>query len=446
VAIRDSKDDKMKEFFREGWDIETHPGFPLSYDVHRGRKFLALDRSNKAGWFHQAVVLQESLSISPHEIVEKGRVRKGKISHLNAQIAVKTCAMARVKARAIEVGFGPEVLDREVGGLADEWEVRPGRDMLRYLCLMLGAYSDARIDHIMKRMTWWGRWTQRDAIEAILGGFLNAAQEFIAKNDAFGLAKLLQEQAEEAERQIGPGAKGEGEEDEDEGDGKDPNDSDEFDKGQLREPTPHPWKMPKHRTDPKAWWGKMTVVHPPLVASQEIIKRVYFKKSTDAGIAVSDVSRVLTDQKVFRENRPGIKGTVLIDASGSMGLSHEEIFQICAEIPGAVIGVYAGNSSASAGKLIIAANNGRILERKQLAAERANLGSNVVDGPALEWLANMPRPRVWISDGAVTGVGEATGEQLHEDVDRIMLRGHIVRIHALKEAPGAIRYLRARRT
>lgn len=445
MGIRDSKDDKLKGFWREGWDIESHPGFPLSYDLHRGRKFIAMDRSKFRGWFHQAVQLQESLLVSPHELVEKVKVRGSRLSHVNAQIAVKTIALHKTRKSALDVGFGERDLDWEVGNLADEYAIEPGRDMIRYVCLGMGGYSPQKQQDILKRMVHWGRWDEKDLIEAITTGFFQEAQEYVEAHDILNLAKLLEQHSQKAEQQVaegkgkdkgnGKGKKGETDVEE-KGKGKP-----EYESASERDK----WIKPTHPINDNEWWAPMKVVQPPLVAAQDIIKKVYVRRSTDAGVAVGDVSRVLTDQKVFREPRPTIKGSVLIDASGSMGLSHAEIFEICGKIPGAIIGVYTGMHSAGYGKLIVAAINGRILERKRLVEERKGGGANMVDGPALEWLCSQPRPRVWVSDGAVTGRNECTNDALIEDANRICLRGNVVRIHALKQAPGVITFLRGKK-
>ena len=447
MALRKSKDDMFKDFYREGWDIETHPGFKLSYDIHRGRKFLALDRGGSQSWFHQAVTLQESLLISPHELVAKVATRRGKLRHLNAQIAVKTIALANVRRSAEELGFQGDMLDKDVGELADEWSVQPGRDMIRYLALIMGGYSEDRTKWTIRRMRWWGKWYEDDLIEAFLNGFFEKAAGFIEEGNTLELAKLLEEAGEEAEKEIAAAraAKGEGKGgsrwEPREFEPSDKKGTPSFEEAGVRDK----WVQPRHEIDDSDWWAPMQVVHPPLIAQQEIIKRVYHRKATDCGVSVSDVSRVLTDQKVFREPRPAIKGSVLVDASGSMSLTTEEIYQVMGEIPGAVIGVYTGIHREGYGKLIIAAVNGRLIHKDRMADERKNGGANMVDGPALEWLGTQPRPRVWVSDGAVTGIHENQNEHIIEDAKRLCQQHGIVRIHAMKQAPGVIKHLRARK-
>lgn len=450
MGLRDNPDAQQASFWREGWDVEGHPGFPLSYDVHRGKRFVALDRSyTNSSWFRRAVSMQESLLISPHELVEKVQLsdRARRLSHITAQIAVKTIALHNARVRSLDLGFDEEMLDWEVGELADEYAVRPGRDMLRYLALILGGYSQRKRDNILRRMVNWGTWDERDVLEAVLTELLPNMQAAIEAGNAALLGKIIDDAVPGLENNLA-GGRGKGRPKPKPGEssrratGADGEEGDDEPPGCVV--APPIYKRAINYTPPEItnWWGRMDVVHPPLLAHQQIIRRVYARKSTDSGTAPYEVSRVLTDQKVFRESRPTIKGSVLIDGSGSMGLTSEEIIKICSEIPGAVIGVYCG--STDWGRLIIAAVNGRIVDFETLQSLRPG-GSNVVDGPALEWLMTQPRPRVWVSDGHVTGVGDGTCEEVRKDAERIRVQGHISRIDAIKEAPGVIRYLRAKK-
>jgi hypothetical protein len=58
---------------------------------------------------------------------------------------------------------------------------------------------------------------------------------------------------------------------------------------------------------------------------------------------------------------------------------------------------------------------------------------NVVDGPALRWLATQQEPRVWISDGVATGEGESQNDQITEDVRRVCTTARIKRVESLKD-------------
>jgi hypothetical protein len=71
------------------------------------------------------------------------------------------------------------------------------------------------------------------------------------------------------------------------------------------------------------------------------------------------------------------------------------------------------------------ADGGRRASKEHL--ERFSRG-NVVDLPALEWLARQPQPRVWLSDGAVTGVGDRISQALRERCYAVCRRARIRRV------------------
>ena len=65
-------------------------------------------------------------------------------------------------------------------------------------------------------------------------------------------------------------------------------------------------------------------------------------------------------------------------------------------------GCYSGNTYD--GVLRVLAQNGRQVEEKWTGAPAG--GANVIDRPSLEWLSKQPKPRIWVCDGQVTGVGD----------------------------------------
>ena len=70
--------------------------------------------------------------------------------------------------------------------------------------------------------------------------------------------------------------------------------------------------------------------------------------------------------------------------------------------------------------------------------------SNVVDQPALEWLARQPGPRIWISDGKVTGCNDRPSRRVKQACAEICRRSHIRRVDDAAEA-AAVLGARARR-
>jgi len=63
---------------------------------------------------------------------------------------------------------------------------------------------------------------------------------------------------------------------------------------------------------------------------------------------------------------------------------------------------------------------------------------NIVDVPALQWLARQPAPRLWISDGRVTGVGDRRDRAIDERVRAICRAGRIERVPDVGQAIGLL--------
>ena len=146
-------------------------------------------------------------------------------------------------------------------------------------------------------------------------------------------------------------------------------------------------------------WGKLKMDYPPRnhrVAGY-LGKR---NRSTDEGSYPRQLHRLLIDGKIFRHTRRGRGGAVLIDGSGSMQLGNEDIQKILNAAPGCTVAVYSGNTHD--GVLRVLAQDGRQVDKQFIGAPAG--GANVVDGPALQWLSKQAKPRIWVSDGQVTGV------------------------------------------
>jgi hypothetical protein len=153
------------------------------------------------------------------------------------------------------------------------------------------------------------------------------------------------------------------------------------------------------RMTKKVPWGKMRIETPP----RPIRVTGYLGRrriAAEEGSVPRNVHRLLVDGRVFQRTRRQRGGSVLIDASGSMSLTNEDLKKILEHAPGARVAVYSGNDRD--GVLRVLAADGRQVEDHWVAAPAG--GCNVVDGPALTWLSTQQKPRVWVSDGQVTGV------------------------------------------
>jgi hypothetical protein len=153
------------------------------------------------------------------------------------------------------------------------------------------------------------------------------------------------------------------------------------------------------------------------------------------GSVVLYAHRSALDGAVYRRavRRGGC--TVLIDASGSMSLSSQDLSHILAAAPGKpLVGIYGGDGDS--GELRIVARGG--YRAPDSALEAPGVG-NIVDIPCLEWLASQRGPRIWVSDGGVTGKGDRGGPNLRDQAEQICRRARIQRV---RTASDAVKHLR----
>ena len=120
-------------------------------------------------------------------------------------------------------------------------------------------------------------------------------------------------------------------------------------------------------------------------------------------------------------------GSILIDVSGSMHLEPSQVGRLLENAPLSTVASYSSDGNRT-GELHILAQNGRYTSDPQHAGS-----GNGVDGPALDWLARQPAPRVWICDGVVTGVGDATHPTLAQECMTTCVRSNIMRVESVEE-------------
>lgn len=189
-------------------------------------------------------------------------------------------------------------------------------------------------------------------------------------------------------------------------------------------------------------WGEMRVEEPPL--TQRMPGRFgRQRRPSDTGSALNYPARLWQDQKVFGRKLRGRGGSVLIDGSGSMSLTAEQIWKILENAPGATIAIYSSERSTCArGVLRILAKKGLVVKEKYACSSG---GGNVVDFPALEWLAKQDEPRVWVSDGHVTGRNEQSSFANQAQCFDLCRRKRVLRAPHLPQAIKLFEQIRARR-
>lgn len=181
--------------------------------------------------------------------------------------------------------------------------------------------------------------------------------------------------------------------------------------------------------------GSMTLVQAPLTVNCRLEKgrKRRFRPASEGSVPAY-MHRLPIDGAVFRRQTRTHGGTVLVDTSGSMSLGVGGVERILADAPYAtLVAIYSGRGGG--GQLRIVARNGKRAAARDLEPYGH---ANVVDLPALEWLATQPEPRVWISDGHVTGVDDRSDRALHRRCNEICKRARIQRVRKVEQAAALV--------
>lgn len=190
-----------------------------------------------------------------------------------------------------------------------------------------------------------------------------------------------------------------------------------------------------------------------LIVSREPLPRYSYgsmgKKriATNVGIRPRRMHRFMTDpaKRVFDKTVRGSGGMVIIDASGSMSFTTEQIAEIIANAQGATVMIYSDRGRRGSGEpnAWVVADKGRMVEN----VEYIDYGhGNGVDFPAIEWGVRNRQyrntPLVWVTDGGVCGANDGFSELLAmQCITYAQQHGYIVVPH-VQEAIEQLRNLR----
>lgn len=182
-------------------------------------------------------------------------------------------------------------------------------------------------------------------------------------------------------------------------------------------------------------WGIMTIeplrLHHSIAPPRVVLKN----RAAEEGARPSFMSRYCVDQRVFARRKRKEGGSILVDCSGSMSWPYDQLMALIDENPAATVAFYSGDHDDERGTLRVVVKNRKRVERGLFSPPAE--GGNAIDGPALRWLAEQPGPRIWVSDGGVTGRG--AGKRLHEDACRIQAKYRIRRVMTFTDAAEALR-------
>lgn len=128
------------------------------------------------------------------------------------------------------------------------------------------------------------------------------------------------------------------------------------------------------------------------------------RTASNVGRSPRRIHRLLTDpeKRVFDKVKRGVGGIVIIDGSGSMSFTHDQIRRIVESAPGATVAVYTDRDHGAGGT-----NMWVIADKGKMVNELPDVfgHGNGVDFPAIEWAVKNRQtsrsPIVWVTDGGV---------------------------------------------
>ena len=140
------------------------------------------------------------------------------------------------------------------------------------------------------------------------------------------------------------------------------------------------------------------------------------------GVKPRNVHRIITDRKVFKQRKHIAGGSIMIDCSGSMGFTSDDVREIVEILPATNMAGYVGYGNTINGydgDIRIIARDGRM---DTTAIDKLmDYGCNSIDLEALKWLAKLPKPRIWVSDMQVVGVQDSeSGSNQTLSHDKVM--------------------------
>lgn len=161
------------------------------------------------------------------------------------------------------------------------------------------------------------------------------------------------------------------------------------------------------------YWGELVVERVPLtvVAKGNLGKR---KVASNVGRSPRRLHRYMSDpqRRIFDNKKRGMGGVVVIDASGSMTLTRDDVRQMLDASPGCTVIAYSDVGSDRPNAWVLA-DKGRMVADYDFPDMNAGNG---VDFPALEWAVHHKQhstsPVIWVTDGGVCGPNQPYSDML----------------------------------
>lgn len=197
--------------------------------------------------------------------------------------------------------------------------------------------------------------------------------------------------------------------------------------------TPNPYKPEPKSGDDGDWYP---VIPAPVSLNRPHLGKIGTRRmATDTGKTVRNPSRALTDpsRRVFSRRTTARSALVVLDMSGSMNYSTDDLDQLLENVRGAVVVGYSANDDESPNFYLLAKDGHRVSEIPDVC------GGNGNDGPAFTHAVKKYRktpttPVVWVSDGAITGRGDYSTRDLARDMVRRLQSAKATHVENIEEA------------
>jgi hypothetical protein len=183
-------------------------------------------------------------------------------------------------------------------------------------------------------------------------------------------------------------------------------------------------------------WYPLYVSKPdlPLNHTGKLGRRTVY---TDSGASPKNISRYYTDpeRRIFTRKTRSLGAVVVMDCSGSMSLSEQDLQQLMSNTAGATVLCYSTGNRADEEN-----PNAWIVARKNRQVRRLpNFpGGNGCDAPALRYALTLrdtsKQPIVWVTDYGVTGMYDHQSDALVSECQALVKRNGIIVEPTIKSA------------
>jgi hypothetical protein len=183
-------------------------------------------------------------------------------------------------------------------------------------------------------------------------------------------------------------------------------------------------------------WYPLFVSKPPLDIPHtgKLGRRIMY---TNEGKYPRNIGRLMTDpeRRIFTRKTRSLGAVVVIDCSGSMSLTEDDLKALMKSSSGATVlcystGNYPDESNPNAW---VVARRGRQIRRLPEFP-----GGNGCDAPALKYGVSLRsssvQPVIWVSDQQVTGLGDRSNENLRQQCRNLVRKHGIITARNVKQA------------